>query len=459
MVLCGQSIFLYAQENLPEAYYLHDLKGYCFLRPKSVPASGIELQIFDSKNRLVARTLVREDGSFLFPDIVQQDRLRLKAATTQAGIRLLIGNDTEKQKLCLLSDPEGNFLYRQFDPQLLSALLSDTTRKIYGQLLSEKGIEQAATHIEIKLTDRQGKILQRSHTESEGFFTFENLPSDMNFLLQSDASKLYTLLLFSKEGYVIAELQSDENGFYTYIRLPEAYSSRNWQARASLPPDIPPTLAFSGKFDQNLKIPFRISDENGQTLYNDTSDAEGFFRAIHLPLQQRYVIHTHSDDPLKVALKRPLNHEITVLHPDRAGRFIYSPWGEKRNRPSLLADETIGFAEKLYLIYFEKEKSSLSAETLAVLDKIAGLLKSDPTLKLSVEAHADTRGAAEYNRRLSQQRAEIVSHYLHSKGIDAQRIRSIAYGDTQPVVPCSETEPCTEENHIANRRCELKIYR
>ncbi len=91
------------------------------------------------------------------------------------------------------------------------------------------------------------------------------------------------------------------------------------------------------------------------------------------------------------------------------------------------------------------------------LDKIAILLKNNPKLLVELSSHTDARGNDEYNLKLSQKRAESETAYLVSRGVDLGRIVAKGYGETQLVNKCSNGVTCTEAEHQANRRTEIKI--
>ncbi|HCK05919.1 MAG TPA: cell envelope biogenesis protein OmpA, partial [Flavobacteriaceae bacterium] len=72
-----------------------------------------------------------------------------------------------------------------------------------------------------------------------------------------------------------------------------------------------------------------------------------------------------------------------------------------------------------------------------------------------VESHSDTQGNADYNRALSDRRAQATVQYVIDQGIDASRISGQGFGEDQPVVNCGDN--CTEEDHEKNRRSEFII--
>jgi outer membrane protein OmpA-like peptidoglycan-associated protein len=85
-------------------------------------------------------------------------------------------------------------------------------------------------------------------------------------------------------------------------------------------------------------------------------------------------------------------------------------------------------------IQFEQSKSVLLKDSEAELDRLAAFLLRHPDLKITIEGHTDQVGKPEQNLKLSQNRANRVSNYLIQKGVTANRITAIGYGDTRPLI-------------------------
>ena len=103
-------------------------------------------------------------------------------------------------------------------------------------------------------------------------------------------------------------------------------------------------------------------------------------------------------------------------------------------------------------ISFEHNKSTLTPQSYADMDNAVKILAQYPEVKIEIEGHSDNRGTPEYNRIISQKRADTVMEYLISKGIAAERMKAIGYGDSKPVV-----DNDTEEGQAKNRRVEFHL--
>lgn len=114
----------------------------------------------------------------------------------------------------------------------------------------------------------------------------------------------------------------------------------------------------------------------------------------------------------------------------------------------------------LPLVEFEFDSFSLTPEARRIIDSlVVPVLVSNPTLKIELSAHTDSRGTDEYNESLSQKRAEAIRFYLiDNKKIYPERLTSKGYGEYVPVAPNENADGTdNEEGRQRNRRCEFRI--
>ena len=83
-------------------------------------------------------------------------------------------------------------------------------------------------------------------------------------------------------------------------------------------------------------------------------------------------------------------------------------------------------------IFYDFDKATLRPESTVSLDKLVALLNENPNVTIELSAHTDYRGSQEYNKRLSQRRAESVVNYLVEHGIAADRLSPVGYGKEKP---------------------------
>lgn len=101
-------------------------------------------------------------------------------------------------------------------------------------------------------------------------------------------------------------------------------------------------------------------------------------------------------------------------------------------------------------VNFEFDSSRLTVNAKRMLQEVAHRLNHHDQIEIEIAGHTDSSGAAEYNKRLSKQRAEAVLEYLQVLGVDGDRMTAVGYGADKPVAS-NDTEDGREEN----RRIEM----
>jgi len=105
--------------------------------------------------------------------------------------------------------------------------------------------------------------------------------------------------------------------------------------------------------------------------------------------------------------------------------------GKGAARPGTQEDLVVNVGDR---VFFAFDKSDLSTEAQATLDRQAAWLKKYSNAKITVEGHADERGTREYNLALGERRATAAKNYLVAAGIAAARISTVSYGKERPAV-------------------------
>jgi len=103
-----------------------------------------------------------------------------------------------------------------------------------------------------------------------------------------------------------------------------------------------------------------------------------------------------------------------------------------------------------YGITFDVGKSTIKPESMSEINRIAQLMKDNPSLKFSVEGHTDNTGNAASNQTLSEARSKAVMDKLVEMGISNDRLKSAGKGQTSPIADNS-----TDEGRAKNRRVEF----
>ena len=103
-------------------------------------------------------------------------------------------------------------------------------------------------------------------------------------------------------------------------------------------------------------------------------------------------------------------------------------------------------------IFFAFDKSDITGESKAVLDRQSAFSKKYPQLTFTIEGHCDERGTREYNLALGERRATSAKNALVALGVQASRLQTISYGKERPAVVGSN-----EAAYAQNRRAVTVI--
>ena len=193
----------------------------------------------------------------------------------------------------------------------------------------------------------------------------------------------------------------------------------------------------TGKLLKNAVVV--LSDSNGNTLSSESTDDKG---------KAEFMIACETDTELqvgmvdyeskKVSISGSRDEEITVnIELDPIEKLI-------------VEDRIV-----LKPIYFDFDKSNITAKAAFELDKLVLIMNKYPDLVVVATSHTDRRGPASYNMILSDRRAKTTVQYVISKGIDASRISGEGKGESELILTCGSK--CTDEEHKMNRRSEFIV--
>jgi outer membrane protein OmpA-like peptidoglycan-associated protein len=103
-------------------------------------------------------------------------------------------------------------------------------------------------------------------------------------------------------------------------------------------------------------------------------------------------------------------------------------------------------------VYFDPNKFDILQASFGELDALANTMKSNPTMVIQLEGHTDTQGDPKSQMKLSKNRVEAVKKYLILRNISGSRIKTVAFGGTQPMSKANNPEA-----HRLNRRVEMRV--
>lgn len=109
---------------------------------------------------------------------------------------------------------------------------------------------------------------------------------------------------------------------------------------------------------------------------------------------------------------------------------------------------------RLNKLIFEQGKAFITPASYTELNRLFNIMEEHPQMEIQLEGHTDYRGSKKLNLQLSQDRVDAVKVYLVGKGINTRRIKTKAFGGTQPLVK----EQSIEASEL-NRRVEVRILK
>jgi flagellar motor protein MotB len=188
-----------------------------------------------------------------------------------------------------------------------------------------------------------------------------------------------------------------------------------------------------------LKAQLELIDlEKGQTVYKSFSDSITGEFIVSIPTNKDYMLSASRRGYLFFSENFALKGIYTAKQP-----YL---------KDVLLQPIQVGKSIILKNVFYKTDSFALRKESTVELNKVVKLMQQNPGIRIEISGHTDSTGNAEYNLKLSDNRAKTVAAYLISASIDSSRIVSKGFGMSMPVATNE-----TEEGRAQNRRTELKI--
>ncbi|OWY19720.1 flagellar motor protein MotB [Sphingobacteriales bacterium UPWRP_1] len=242
------------------------------------------------------------------------------------------------------------------------------------------------------------------------------------------------------------------------------------------PPDTPAITSVSTKPKDIIYMlnglvvqnTFKTADDPNSGIAGKLAVPDAIAEVLGLSVDSRISerLITNSAGKFTLELEPNTDYKITAF---KNGYFKQSAEVSTKNLNTQGKDTVFVYAEllieKIYRqkeivlenIYYDLDKYDIRPDAQPTLNKLAQLLKENPSIKIQLGSHTDSRGSDRYNETLSQNRAQAAVNYLVSLGIDLRRLLAKGYGETRLVNECSNGVPCTEEQHQQNRRTTFQV--
>lgn len=258
--------------------------------------------------------------------------------------------------------------------------------------------------------------------------SFWSEPENVGTPLNSEFDDyFYSLQLGTDNVYFSSDRPGGYGGFDLYVGVPNPF------------PPNPVTTVLGTVTDSKTKTPV-----GAKLTVTDLSNRE--------------VVSTFQSDDLDgnyvVVLQSGKNYAITA---DAPGYLFYSDrFDVPRDAPNNLIRKDVRLEREAVrmLVFFDFDRAILKEESLVDLNLALDLMNGNPKMKVEVAGHTDNVGSRDYNKKLSQDRANAVKDYLVVHGVDAGRITAKGYGMEIPIATND-----TEDGRAQNRRVEFRVIK
>ncbi|MWB96785.1 OmpA family protein [Flavobacterium sp. GA093] len=190
-----------------------------------------------------------------------------------------------------------------------------------------------------------------------------------------------------------------------------------------------------------------LYDKNLSLLNSTLADATGNY-TLMVNCGQTYNVRVEMPE------YSPKEQNIQILYEN--GKTVLSFALEKASCKVAIGND-LGKCFGIKVIYFDLDKSYITEAAAYDLEKILDVLQQNPTMKLDIRSHTDSRQTSQYNQILSDKRATATINWLVKNGIDRNRLTGKGYGENQLINRCADGIECTEEEHKENRRSEFIV--
>lgn len=191
-----------------------------------------------------------------------------------------------------------------------------------------------------------------------------------------------------------------------------------------------------------------LLDENFEIMQEVKADENGYYTFEKIAGNQKVYIRTSKEEYNTV--------EKSLDIPNTNGKTSFNI-GVQRSVKRVKVGDDLAKTFGIKIIYFDLDKWNIRPDAAVDLAKIVDVLKENPTMKVDVRSHTDSRQTHKYNEVLSERRAKSTMNWMIKDGIDPSRLTGKGYGETQLVNECADGVECSEEQHQRNRRSEFII--
>ncbi|NOU62086.1 OmpA family protein [Marinifilum caeruleilacunae] len=212
-----------------------------------------------------------------------------------------------------------------------------------------------------------------------------------------------------------------------------------------------------------FQAPDNTLNLDGLVVYReDRSPVEGVSVIIKKKGSEESIdLITNPEGKITCALERDAEYAIEYHKDDILSKSAYISTFDVEGDRIYVEEEVdkvqVGKVFVLENIFYDLDKSNIRPDAAIELNKLVVIMNDNPSLKIELSSHTDSRGSDAYNMALSDRRAKSAVKYIIENGIAKDRIIAKGYGETKLINHCSNGVKCSKAEHQANRRTEVKV--
>lgn len=449
-------------------------------------APNIKLILVTPEGNVVQQTTSDKNGFFKFAALPSENNYILKTPEEDSPLdaykKIYLADENNNIRKKTTTDDKGAFVFYNlpFNQPFNGKIEDDTRIMITGSILYGENPSKPLTNQSIQLLDEKGNIIAKGKTDNYGGFKFAHLDPEKNYMVTIDENdtKLSAntkIIITDNKGKIFRIFTADGKGLFKF----DVLASENNTLRLLEEEDTSIRIEFKGKLysDEASQNPLpnttiTLLDSKGKVIETTQTDAFGNFKFVNLPSDKNYMILINETDvPANIKkiyianekgkIVRTLffennKYKYELLPDDRnmlTEIYVEDPWIKMKEIKENKTD-SITVIEN---IYYDYGKWNITAQAAQILDKVANIMKENPTIFIELSSHTDSRSSTEFNLELSKKRAKSAVDYIVSKGIDKNRITGIGMGESKLINYCADGVECSEEQHAQNRRTEFKV--
>lgn len=428
----------------------------------AIPA-GITIQYLDAGENVIYEEVLGKNGEFALHEAPSDSAYIIKLAFSDSSLC--------KDARIEIPKKNGEIIVLTADKKCIFRLRQQKPKFDFSHL--EKKISGGFT---VQYLNDAGKVIFEEKANPKGEFAFHQLPATQSYMMRLKKTD-QTLcdegeITMPGPGGTVLTLVADENCVF---RVTEKKSKFIYE-----------------KLDKEMAegLTVQILDDKGNILAEEKLNDRGEFSYYKLPPDKEFTIKLVPYNPDKFK-----NTEIIIpsygkkfykFKPDESGVFRMTDAREdtiivqkgkeeekeeekkevietKEKEKEIVKEEEKPLVQPGTVVYektvmFDYDKSDIAGQYRKELEDAVKILKTNPSYKVEISGHTDSKGTDEYNNALSKRRAESAARYFASKGISGSRIISKGFGEAMPIAPNVHPDGSDNpEGRQKNRRIEIKV--